>query len=676
MKNLASLTLLASSLTIAGCTTAPIDSTKLDQVAETNKSAVLTSGFDPNISAEKYAQLCDSLLKKASLQFQALENDTETANLESVFGRFDAIATGTQGVRQSWYLKAVHPDEKIRKAATDCTVKYSDLFSSFSMSNKYYQRVAAIDTSHLNTIEKNMVENALEDFKLAGVDKDEATRKKIRALRKEIGEIGNLFSKNINEDTRYVETTLKNLEGLPADYIAAKKAIVNEKGVIKISTDYPDLSPIMKYAVNDELRRKLRVVSRTRGYPQNDSVLKNLIEKRHELSTLLGYKNWAAMSMKRKMIANPENAQQFLSKVGAALKQPVKAEKKAQLARLQKIMPSATQVNVWQASYINNLMVQEEYALDSKEVREYFSYPKVRDGIFQLTEDLFGVQIQPWKTKTWHPDVESFEVRENGKLLGRFYMDNHPRENKYKHAAHWGLRTGLKDKQIPLSGLAQNFPKGLMEHGQVETFLHEFGHLLHNMFSGQHDWFAIGGMSMERDFVEAPSQMLEEWIWDYDTLKSFAVNSKGQVIPKELVDKMVRARDFGKAIQTATQIFYANLSLNYYSRDPKSFELMPLLREISDTYNPYPFVEGTAFYANFGHLNGYSSDYYTYQWSLSIATDMFSRFKEEGLRNQQVSKEYRSKVLGAGGSKPAADFVEDFLGRKFSPKAYINSLKK
>ena len=200
---------------------------------------------------------------------------------------------------------------------------------------------------------------------------------------------------------------------------------------------------------------------------------------------------------------------------------------------LQKIDPEAKQVQVWQASYLMNLIRQEDYAVDSKEVRQYFQYDKVRAGIFGLTQDLFGVQIRPWKTETWHEDVESYEILENGKLLGRFYMDNHPRDNKYKHAAHWTLRTGIKDKQIPMSGLAQNFPKGLMEHGQVETFLHEFGHLIHNMFSGNQKWYGISGMTMERDFVEAPSQMLEEWIWDYDTLKTFA--SKLQLSLKFLI---------------------------------------------------------------------------------------------------------------------------------------------
>lgn len=518
-----------------------------------------------------------------------------------------------------------------------------------------------------------MVEQGLAAFTRAGVDKDQATRDKIRALRKEITEIGNVFDKNIREDVRYVTTTVEDLAGLPQDYIDARPA--DENGQIKISTDYPDLYPIMTYAENDALRKELRIASRSRGYPQNEAVLKNLIEKRHELANVLGFKNFAGLSMDDKMIATLENADAFLTKVGLALAEPVEKEKAILLARLKEIDPDATAVQAWQVNYLMNLIRQEDYALDSKEVREYFQYEKVRDGILKLTEDLFGVEIRAWETTTWHEDVETYEILDKGQIIGRFYMDNHPRDNKYKHAAHWGLRSGIKDRQIALSGLAQNFPKGLMEHGQVETFLHEFGHLIHNIFSGNQKWFAITGMSMERDFVEAPSQMLEEWIWDYDTIKTFATNSAGDAIPRALVDKMVRARDFGMATGTATQIYYANLSLNYYNREPDSFELTPLMLELSETFSPFPHVDGTHFYANFGHLNGYSSNYYTYQWSLAIATDLFSRFKQEGMRNLDVASAYRQKVLGAAGSKPAATFVEDFLGRPFSPDAYIDKLK-
>ena len=399
-------------------------------------------------------------------------------------------------------------------------------------------------------------------------------------------------------------------------------------------------------------------------------MLRELIEKRHELARLLRYNSHAAMAMDGLMIGSPAHAQAFLSEIAVAAAPPAANDMAILLQRLRQTEPQAEKVQAWQSAYLSNLVRQEDYALDALEVREYFHFDQVRAGIFQLTQDLFGVQIVPWQTDTWHADVSAWEIREQGVAIGRFYLDMHPRENKYKHAAHWTLRSGLRQRQLPLSGMATNFPTGLMEHRQVKTFLHEFGHLLHNMFSGTQDWLDISGMSMERDFVEAPSQMLEEWVWDYDTLSHFARNAQGETIPRQLVEKMNRSRHFGEAAGTAGQLFYANLSLNYYQREPDSFELLPLLQQLQAQYSPVPYVEGTHFYNNFGHLNGYSSNYYIYQWSRAISTDMFSQFRKAGPAQPATANAYRHKVLAPGGSKPAADAVADFLGRPFSTRAY------
>lgn len=629
--------------------------------------------FDPNPSPEAFTQLCDNTLKTGEQALSGIEQERTPATLDSVFGAMDDMLQGLQATQHAYYFKAVHPNAALRQAATSCTEKFSDFYTRLQMSRPLYERVKGIDLAPLPANDRYMVEKTLLQFRLAGVDKDEATRAKIRTLNQEIEEIGNLFDKTIQEDRRIVETTLEHLKGLPQDFIDTHQP--DEKGIVRISTDYPDLFPVMTYSESDTLRHDLRVASRSIGYPANDPVLKKLIEKRHELAQLLGYKNWASYSMADKMMGSPENAHAFLDRINEALKEPVEKEKALRLARLQRIHPEAKVLEVWQASYVEELMRREDYGLDAREVREYFQYDKVRDGIFRLTQDLFGVEIKPWKTATWHDEVEAFEVFENGTLIGRFYMDNHPRENKYQHAAHWTLRTGVTGRQVPVSALAQNLPKGLMEHSDVETFLHEFGHLLHNLFSGNQKWFAVAGMSMEDDFVEAPSQMLEEWVWDYETLKTFATNEKGEPIPQALVGKMNKARDFGLATNTATQIYYANLSLNYYDREPGSFELFPLMKALAATYSPYPYVEGTAFYAGFGHLEGYSSNYYTYQWSLAIATDLFAEFKKKGMRNKEVAKLYRQNILGVGGSKPASAFVADFLGRPFSVDAYINKLR-
>ncbi len=629
-------------------------------------------GWDYTMPAAELADLCASALTQAKAQFAAIESDTGPATLESVYGPYDDMGRTLQTIQHVWHMKSVHPEADVRDAATQCAEDYSDFASGIGLSRDFYNRVAAIDTDGLSSAEQLMVANQIRDFRQAGVDKDQATRDAVRALRKEITEIGNRFDQTIREDTRYVEARLDQLAGLPQDYIDARPP--NAEGMIRISTDYPDYFPVMRYGHDDALRQALSVARLSIGTPDNSQTLQELIEKRHELAQLLGYESYAAYAMDGLMIETPERARSFLDEVGVALKQAAEKDLGILLTRLRQIDPTAEQIQVWQGSYLSNLVREEEYSLDSKEVRQYFHFDKVQQGIFDLTETLFGVQIVPWQTGVWHPDVTAWEVRENGEAIGRFYLDMHPRENKYKHAAHWTLRSGLADEQIPLSGLATNFPKGLMEHNQVETYLHEFGHLLHNMFSGTQTWFDITGMSMERDFVEAPSQMLEEWIWDLDTLQSFATNEAGEPIPAALVEKMNRARYFTTAMNTAQQIFYANISLAFYSTDPAELDLLESLQSLQAKYSPYPYADGTYFYNNFGHLNGYSSNYYIYQWSLAIATDLFSRFEAEGMTNTQVAKQYRDKILGAAGSRPAAEFVEDFLGRPFSTQAYIDLL--
>lgn len=657
-----------AALTCIGLMSSCGDNTSID-----SKPSVLTEGIRATASAEQITADCETALGEAKAAFVALEAQTGKATVERVFGQYEVMTDALTRIGDVWHLRSVHPNADVREAANTCSERQSDFLSQIGLSRPYFDRIAAIDTTELTAVERHMVEEALEGFRRSGVDRDAATRQKIRTLQSDITALGNEFDKNIREDVRSVQVDASELAGLPQDYIDAHPA--DDAGLVTITTDYPDLYPVMTYAKSDDLRKALRLKARSRGYPANKGLLEQLIAKRHELANILSFPSHAALSMDSQMIESPQNAQAFLDSIGDALKVPVEEELAVMLSRLQEDQPEAESVEVWQSGYIQNLLRLEDYKLDAQEVRTYFQYPRVRDGIFQLTEDLFDVEITPWDTPTWHEDVETFEVKDNGVLLGRFYMDNHPRPFKYQHAAHWTLRTGIKNKQIPMSGLAQNFPKGLMEHSQVETFLHEFGHLLHNMFSSTQKWSPVAGMSMERDFVEAPSQMLEEWIWDFDTLSKFAINEQGETIPRALVDKMVRARHFGRAIGTATQVYYANLSLNAYHREPSSFDLDELTRELESKYAAYPHLPGTHFYANFGHLNGYSSNYYTYQWSLAIATDLFSKFEEGGLRNTSIANDYRRKVLEAAGSKPATEFVADFLGRQFSTEAYIKSLQ-
>jgi len=268
----------------------------------------------------------------------------------------------------------------------------------------------------------------------------------------------------------------------------------------------------------------------------------------------------------------------------------------------------------------------------------------------------------------------------DGVLMARFHLDMHPREGKYQHAAAFGTQVGIAGKQLPVSTLVCNFAGGkdaseAMEFSEVRTFLHEFGHLVHALFGGHQRWAALSGIATEWDYVEAPSQMLEEWMYDKDTLQSFAVNSKGETIPDEIVHKLRNARLFGEGLMANMQIFYAALSLEYHQRDPDTFTLLDKMMELEARYSPMPHQQETYFYANLGHLNGYSAIYYTYMWSKVIAMDMFSEFEKNGLDDRETARRYRDIILAPGGTKPAAKMVEEFLGRPYSLDAFADSLE-
>jgi len=569
----------------------------------------------------------------------------------------------------------VHPDEALRKAAENCQQQFSRLFDDLTLSRPIYDGLVAIERDHLKPSQRQYLDRLLRDLKRSGVDKDQATRDQIKKLNESLTELGQNFSRNIREDVRRLEVdSAAALKGLPEDYIA--KHAPNDQGKIVITTDYPDFFPVARYAEDDGLRKDLYTLFRDRGYPANDQVLLNILSTRWQLAQLLGYDNYADYVTEDKMIKSAGNAQQFIDKISAIALPRAEQDYQILLDRMTKIDPSATKVKSWQKGYLAELVRKEQYSLDSKQIREYFNYPDVEQGIFELIETMFRVEIKAWDTPVWHESVKAFQIFERGELIGQFFIDMHPRENKYKHAAHFPLISGLKGKQIPTATLVCNFPEGLMEHGQVNTFLHEFGHLLHHVFSGDQQWLTFSGVSTERDFVEAPSQMLEEWVWDLDTLQRFAKNADGEVIPNDLVAKMNRAKKFGEGMDIRGQMYYAALSLDYYRRDPKGLDLTQRMHAIQSQYSLFEPIENTHFYANFGHLYGYSALYYTYMWSQVIASDMFSKFEDKGLLNPQIAARYRKKVLAPGGLKPADALVEDFLGRPYNYDAFNRRLNE
>ncbi|MEM7360837.1 MAG: M3 family metallopeptidase [Pseudomonadota bacterium] len=624
--------------------------------------------------ADDISKHCESYIAEFDAGLKKLVADDSAASYTSVSEPLDNLMMEfLDELLHDYLVQNVHTDEAIRKASTDCTLKGFEVLNSMNANRALYDRITEIDTSDLPADKSFSVDYWKEQFQISGIGKDEETRNKIKAINDEISEISNTFRLNINNAVDSIKVKAERLAGAPDDYLESHPA--DEDGLVTITTAYSDISPIYKYVHDASLRKEVYMMSRNRAMPDNQEVLLKLLNKRQELADILGHDNFAEYNMLGTMVKTPANVVEFTAKLSAAIEKPVAAEKARLLKRMKTIDADADAVRSWHASYLSNIIREQEYELDAKEVREYFHYDKVRDGIVSLTEDLFDLEIKPYGGSTWHEDVEAYEVFENDTLIGRMYLDSHPREGKFTHAAQFGVKMGKKGVVIPEGALLMNFPKGLMEHGQVETFLHEFGHLIHWIFAGQND-IANSRFQDESDFGEAPSTMLEEWVWDYETLSKFATNDKGEVIPPELVKKMNRARYFGQAVSVASQLTYTALSFDIYNRNPEGMDLAAFEKDIFDRYSPYGYDEGTHMHASFGHLAGYGAKYYTYQWSNSIAEELLSRFKKEGLRNKKTAADYRYKILAKTGTQPASELVKDFLGRDFSVDAYAKKLSK
>ena len=635
--------------------------------------------------ATTFEKAMDERLANAQLFLNRMLAVKGKRTIENTLTLYDEILIQLDAAGdQAGLMAIVHPDKSLREAADKVTQKVSSFGTALSLNRGVYDALSALDMKSADAATRYYVERTLRDFRLSGVDKDEATRARITALRDELVLIGQEFDKNIRSDVRTVTAKdATELEGLPADFISRHKPDAN--GVVTLTTDYPDALPVFTYAKDEGLRKRMYIAYNNRAYPQNIDVLNRLISRRYELANLIGYTTWADYITANKMIGNARNASDFIDKIVNASEAKAKREYDALLKRKQQDVPGATVVNAWEKSYWSELLRRSNYNFDSQQVRPYFSYANVKKGVLDVTSKLFGLTFkQVQNAPVWYPDVECWEMFEKGKLIGRFYLDMHPREDKFKHAAEFVVRTGVLDRQIPEATLVCNLPggdandPGLMEHDDVVTFFHEFGHLIHELLAGRQRWVGIAGISTEQDFVEAPSQMLEEWAWDPKTLATFAKHYKtGEPIPAELVKQMKRASEFGKALGVRRQMIYAKLSLSIYDRDPKLVNTDTMVSQLTKQYEPFPFVEDTHFQTAFGHLDGYSAVYYTYMWSRVIAKDLFSQFdKSNLLAPGDAALRYRTKILARGGSAPARVLVEDFMGRPVDFKAYEDWLNE
>lgn len=566
-------------------------------------------------------------------------------------------------------LSNVHPREDVRTRCEQAEVDVDKLATELRQDRALYDVFAALDPAGLDDQAARLLDKVLKDFRRSGVDQDDATRARLTEINERLTALDQEFGRNTRDDVRTVTAPAERFAGLPEDWLEAHPA--DENGDVTATTDYPDSVPVRMFAHDAGIRHDMSIAFLTRGYPQNEPLLHELFALRHELATLVGYDDWASYDADVKMIDSGPAIPVFIDKIADAANGPMERDLAVLMERYRQDRPDATEIPGSDASYYQEVVRREQYDVDAQQVRRYFDFAKVRQGLLDVTGRLFGLSyVEVPDAPVWHEDVTAYDVVETGsdEPFARIYLDLHPREGKYKHAAQFTLTEGVAGHQVPEGVLVCNFSRGLMEHDHVVTLFHEFGHLVHHVLGGRAAWARFAGVATEWDFVEAPSQMLEEWAWDADILATFATDASGTSIPADLVARMRAADDYGKGIYARVQMFYASMS--YWFHTDRPADLTAAMRELQARYSPFPYVEGTHMFASFGHLGGYSSAYYTYMWSLVIAKDLFSAFDPTDLFDPEVAGRYRDRVLAPGGAKDAADLVADFLGRPYSFDAF------
>ncbi|MEO7754701.1 MAG: M3 family metallopeptidase [Terracoccus sp.] len=606
-------------------------------------------------------------LAEARATVDALKADPPTSALDVLSAWNDAQIALSNAASVGSLFSEVHPDKAVRDRADALSQDVQKLDTDLGLDTELYAVLAGLGPDGLDADARRVLELTLRDFRRSGVDRDETTRDRLRELSERAVVLSQDFGKNIREDVRSIRVRPEQLGGLPEDWVAAHP--VEGDGLVTVTTDYPDVVPFRTFAHDAGARRALTTQFLTIAWPDNDRVLQDLFAVRREHASLLGYPTWADFDAEVKMIGSGHAIGAFIEQITELSTSSAERDKQVLLDRLREDRPNADDIDGADVSYYAELVRKEQLEVDAQRVRTYFPFEAVRQGLLDVTGRLFGLAWSAVEDAgTWHDEVASYDVSFEGERIGRIHLDLHPRDGKYKHAAQFDLVRGVADRQLAEGVLVCNFNRGLMEHDEVVTLFHEFGHLVHHVLAGRMPWVRFSGVATEWDFVEAPSQMLEEWAWDADVLATFAKNAAGETIPADLVASMRTADDFGKGYGARTQMFYAALSYDYHVHSTE--DLTARLRELMARYSSFPYLPGTHMQCHFGHLDGYSSAYYTYMWSLVIAKDMFSAFDRADLFDPEVAGAYRDKVLAQGGRHDAAELVEDFLGRPYTFDAY------
>lgn len=631
-----------------------------------------------NVEKEKLHATINQI---AALRDTAATFENTVLKLDHASAEFSNVLTPVM------FLKYISVDEKVRGAADKVETSVQQMFVDIFVREDLFLAIKAAQkhSKNIKPEETKLLDEYLVGFKRNGLELPAEKRATFIEKKKQLVLIEAEYNNNLTKETEFVEFSKEDLAGLPENYVASLEK--TPSGKYKVTLSYPHYFPFMDNATNAEARKTLEFRFHNRGGAKNKQLLEQALGLREELAKMLGYANHASFVLERRMAKAPEEVDRFLKSLSTKLIQKGKKE----LGELSALKVKHTgdskdpEIHAWDWRYYDNHLKKSKYQVDNEKVREYFPLDTVVAGLFDIYQTILGVRfVEEKNVPVWHPTVRKFRIERSGKAVAYFFMDLFPREGKYGHAAAFTLIGGYKKTdgtyELPCSSIVANFnppaatTPSLLEHSEVETLFHEFGHIMHQVLT-QARFSTFAGTNVKTDFVEAPSQMLENWVWNKEALTKLSGHYKNpsEKLPDELIQKLLALKHVNTGIRYLRQLSFATLDMEFHTKS--KVNTTEVYARIMKDLMQIPIQENTLPQASFGHLmGGYDAGYYSYLWAEVYAQDLFTRFQSEGLLNPKTGADYVKWILEPGGEKEPDQLISGFLGRAPNSEAFLKEI--
>ncbi len=645
-----------------------------------------------SINITEFKSHLDALLKHNLAEIDSLLSENTHYTWDNLIYPLDDLA---DNLEKFWsplsHLHSVMDSEALRECYNACLPLLSTYEAAIGHNKKLYEAIKSIDSSQLNTTQKKILADSIRDFELSGVALSEKDKKRLEAIQTRLAELSNQFEHHVLDATQAFTKYLPEdslIKDLPEHALHAAKELAEEKGLpgYILTLEYPSFNAVMTYSSAQTLREELYQAYVTRASDQgpnagqfdNTLLMNEMLALRQEKAQLLGFSNYAELSLATKMAESPKQVMNFMNDLVERAKEQAKKEFHqleefaAQEYHLQHVKP-------WDSAYISEKRRQSLYSLSQEDLRPYFPQPKVMQGMFAIIQRLYGVSLQELQgVDVWHKDVQCFAVvDQHNQVRGYVYSDLYSRPNK--HGGAWmdsmQSRRKLEDGtiQLPIATLTCNFAKptgskpALLSHDEVITLFHEMGHCLHHLLT-QVDYLSAAGINgVEWDAVELPSQFFENWCWNKEALDLLTSHiDSGEPLPEIVYARLIAAKNFQSAMAIMRQLEFSLFDFRIHEEfAPNHTFISDILADVRTKTNIIPITPYNRFQHSFSHIfgGGYAAGYYSYSWAEVLSSDAFSRFEEEGVFNEQAGHDFLKYILEIGSSKTAAEAYKEFRGR-------------